>query len=190
MSSVSSLNRGIVAVRRHAALLCVGSAAAFSLGGAQSCSLARCDVAVVKEKKERSSSSKQRRRSRRMMRRLRRKIVAWIDMILRAIYLSLVFAPAAITLPIALVSGIDQEDVNDKTRGAWWWPLLRNCIKNSGPCTIKFSQWIATRPDLFPLALCRQLQDLQVNASRHPISESLETLRSVREVKGSLRGKT
>lgn len=137
VSSASAPARGLAAVTSRLGLVCVGSATVFSLGSVQGRSVARCDMGA-REKKERSLSSlKQRRRSRRFMRRLRKKIVAWIEMFLRSIYLSLVFAPAAITLPIALVmSGIDQEDVNVKTRGAWWWSLLRNCIRNSGPCTM------------------------------------------------------
>ena len=159
---------------KHLGLACTGSAVAIlSVADNQT----KCDVAVVERKEKRSSSRQKKRRARRFMRRLRRKIVAWIEMMIRSIYLSLVFAPAALTLPVALLQGIDQDGVDDKRKASWWWSILRNCIRNSGPCTIKFSQWIATRPDLFPLSLCTQLQDLQINATRHEVSESLKSLK-------------
>eukprot|EP01041_Mallomonas_annulata_P005735 gene5735-11597_t len=43
----------------------------------------------------------------------------------------------------------------------WWWDLLRNKIRQSGPCISKLAQWIATRPDLFPIYICNELQLLQ-----------------------------
>ena len=136
---------------KHLGLACTGSAVAIlSVADNQT----KCDVAVVERKEKRSSSKQKKRRARRFMRRLRKKIVAWIEMMIRSIYLSLVFAPAALTLPVALLQGLDQDGVDDKRKASWWWSILRNCIRNSGPCTIKFSQWIATRPDLFPLSLC------------------------------------
>ena len=30
-----------------------------------------------------------------------------------------------------------------------------------GPCLIKFAQWIATRPDIFPMTLCQELSHMQ-----------------------------
>ena len=31
----------------------------------------------------------------------------------------------------------------------------------TGPCLIKFAQWIATRPDIFPIFLCQELSHMQ-----------------------------
>ena len=90
----------------------------------------------------------------------------------RSTYLALVFAPPLLTSPLLLFSR-DGETVQ------WWWSLLRTTICRSGPCNIKFSQWIATRPDLFPLVVCQQLQDLQTNASRcswRLTKQTLETM--------------
>jgi aarF domain-containing kinase len=131
------------------------------------------------EKKKAFKSSK--REYRKYMKRLRKKVVEWVEMLIRSIYLSFVFAPAAVTLPLALLQGIDDVDEEGKH---WWWSLLRNCIRRSGPCTIKFSQWACQRADLFPLLMCTQLQDLQINAARHSLIDSLRALKNTRELGG------
>jgi len=74
-----------------------------------------------------------------------------IKVILRGGVLSILFFPSAITSPVAIL----------QTDPEWWWDLLRSAIRSSGPCFIKLSQWIATRPDLFPLYVCTHLQVLQ-----------------------------
>ena len=114
-----------------------------------------------------------RKRQRAFWRRLRRKMKVWVEMLIRSIYLGLIFAPAAITLPFAVIQGLDKEKGG---KGDWWWNWLRECVRQSGPCNIKFSQWLSQRPDLFPLLLCDQLRDLQVNASTHSIKHSLRAL--------------
>lgn len=90
----------------------------------------------------------------------------------RSAYLALIFTPPLLTSPLLLFSR-DGETVQ------WWWSLLRTTICRSGPCNIKFSQWIATRPDLFPLAVCQQLQDLQTNASRCSWGLTKQTLEAM-----------
>lgn len=57
-----------------------------------------------------------------------------------------------------------------------WWETFKSCIKRSGPCSIKFAQWISTRPDLIPIRCCRQLSDLQTRASLHSWAESQRAL--------------
>lgn len=37
----------------------------------------------------------------------------------------------------------------------------------AGPAFIKWGQWAATRPDLFPLDLCHSLEQLQVGGKAH-----------------------
>jgi hypothetical protein len=51
-----------------------------------------------------------------------------------------------------------------------WWNILRDSIRRSGPCTTKFAQWLATRPDLFPLFIC---ENLQVGMNFAALHESL-----------------
>lgn len=78
---------------------------------------------------------------------------------MRSLYLMLTFTPAAACCPLLLVG--------NESISLWWWSLLRDCIRLSGPCGTKFAQWIATRPDLFPLTVCQQLEDLQSKVYRH-----------------------
>ena len=82
-----------------------------------------------------------------------------IAIFLRSIFLMYSFTPAAIASPLLLIAN------NDVT--TLWWGILRNCIRKSGPCCMKFSQWISTRPDLFPLFLCKNLEDLQSKPVKH-----------------------
>lgn len=46
---------------------------------------------------------------------------------------------------------------------AIWWDNFNQSILRAGPCSIKFAQWIATRPDLFPTSLCNHFRFLQSN---------------------------
>ena len=91
----------------------------------------------------------------------------------RASELMLNFAPAILTSPLLLL----RDPASPQSR--WWWSLLRESIRRSGPCNTKFSQWIATRPDLFPLVLCQQLQDLQTNAIRFSWPTTEKTLQAM-----------
>ena len=75
----------------------------------------------------------------------------WITIFLRAFYLTAAFAPPAVLSPLLLY----------RSTSSAWWDILRNAITSSGPCMTKLAQWIATRPDLFPLEICLQLQCLQ-----------------------------
>ena len=88
----------------------------------------------------------------------------------RSAYLFCVFYPTVLTSPVLLLAAPDSFLVQ------WWWKLVRFSICTSGPCNIKFSQWVATRPDLFPLVVCQQLQDLQTNAIRCSWYETRSTL--------------
>jgi len=99
-----------------------------------------------------------------------RSLTEGVRILQRTGYLACIFAPSVLTSPVLLLS--DEQSPAVK----WWWSLLRDCIRWSGPCNIKFSQWIATRPDLFPLVMCQQLQDLQTNAIRHSWKATRATL--------------
>ena len=96
-------------------------------------------------------------------------VVEGVRIVHRAGRLALIFTPTILTSPLLLLHP-------DSPSLVWWWSLLRDSIRRSGPCNIKFSQWIATRPDLFPLVLCQQLQDLQTNAIRCSWSLTQKTL--------------
>jgi aarF domain-containing kinase len=76
-----------------------------------------------------------------------------ILVIYRSLYHLICFTPSILTLPTLLFN----------SNYDWWFEILKHNVRNSGPCTIKLCQWIATRPDLFPIYLCNHLQDLQSN---------------------------
>ena len=70
--------------------------------------------------------------------------------------------------------------------------LLRACLASAGPAFIKWGQWAATRPDMFPGDLCDALAVLQVRfhianplscirLSRHIASVLLELVRGLCE---------
>ena len=99
-----------------------------------------------------------------------RSLMEAVRILQRTGYLTCIFAPSVLTSPVLLL--FEEQSPTIK----WWWSLLRDCIRWSGPCNIKFSQWIATRPDLFPLVMCQQLQDLQTNAIRHSWKATRGTL--------------
>ena len=90
---------------------------------------------------------------------LERKVRTLYVLLIRALYLMLVYSPALVTCPVLLIG--------HEPMALQWWSLFRDCIRLSGPCATKFAQWIATRPDLFPLSMCQHLQDLQSKVYRH-----------------------
>lgn len=103
-------------------------------------------------------------------------LLSWVRMtmnnlravVFRFIYLVFSFSPAVLTSPILLLDSCEFKK--------WWWVVLRNCIRQSGPCFTKFAQWISTRPDLFPLSVCKNLEDLQSNAAIHSWAETERAL--------------
>ncbi|KYR01542.1 putative protein serine/threonine kinase [Tieghemostelium lacteum] len=75
----------------------------------------------------------------------------------RIIELSIYFLPSLLTLPCAFIPGL--EDL--------WWRMMLGTIQFSGPCWIKFGQWISTRPDLFPQLLCEKFSQLHSRCPSH-----------------------
>ena len=102
------------------------------------------------------------------LRRLKKKVDILVSLILRSIYLMLAFGPALLTSGLLLS---DSDDIK-----GWWWAFFRNSIRKSGPCSTKFAQWIATRPDLFPMLLCKNLEDLQSKALSHSWRDTEDAL--------------
>ena len=87
----------------------------------------------------------------------------------RWLYLFCTYSPALVYSPVLVIGSEDQ--VKE------WWELFKGCILASGPCSIKFAQWISTRPDLFPKELCQQFQHLQSNKAVPPWSAIEPVLR-------------
>ena len=83
-----------------------------------------------------------------------KKLCRYLYMWYRSIKVATILSPALITAP--LLYGTPQ-----------WWNLLRYCIGCTGPCLIKLCQWIATRPDIFPIQVCHEFECLQNSAILH-----------------------
>lgn len=71
----------------------------------------------------------------------------------------LLFTPASLTAPFAVGLGLQRQH---------WLDLVVWTLERAGPAFIKWGQWAATRPDLFPPDLCSKLAQLQTGAPTHP----------------------
>ncbi|KAL6856078.1 hypothetical protein ACP4OV_018880 [Aristida adscensionis] len=82
-----------------------------------------------------------------------------ITLLIRAVHLTLLFFPATALAPFA-----DSFSVAFRKR---WLRLVRRTLEMAGPAFIKWGQWAATRPDLFPSDLCVELAKLHSAAPEH-----------------------
>ena len=82
-----------------------------------------------------------------------------LQLALRAIMLSIHFAPVLSTAGLALCSS--------KFRCRVWYNWVAHCLAHSGAAFIKWGQWAATRSDMFPEALCDALSNLHNDAPAH-----------------------
>ncbi|XP_004509974.1 uncharacterized protein [Cicer arietinum] len=83
---------------------------------------------------------------------------------LRAVYLLILFSPCIVMAPLVGYFGIQFR----KT----WLHVVRLTLAKAGPAFIKWGQWAATRPDLFPRDLCGELAEFQTKAPSHEFSYS------------------
>lgn len=88
---------------------------------------------------------------------------------LRACYLLLLFTPASLTAPFAVGLGLQRQR---------WLDLVVWTLERAGPAFIKWGQWAATRPDLFPPDLCSKLAQLQIGAPTHPFAYTRQAVES------------
>ncbi|KAK1422644.1 hypothetical protein QVD17_17930 [Tagetes erecta] len=86
----------------------------------------------------------------------------------RAIYLAILFSPSIATAPFA-------EYFGNSSRKRWLH-LVRRTLEIAGPAFIKWGQWAATRPDLFPRDLCTELSKLHTKAPEHSFSYTKKTV--------------
>ena len=91
----------------------------------------------------------------------------------RALFLVLLFAPAAATLPLVRLFSKIQDDDALLER---WSSLLASTLASAGPAFIKWGQWAATRGDLFPPHVTRALRRLQSDAPRHSAEASVAAI--------------
>ncbi|KAK2080009.1 hypothetical protein QBZ16_002404 [Prototheca wickerhamii] len=103
----------------------------------------------------------------RMLRAAVRALLVEIALAARAAFLGALFLPAVLSCPL-LYCG-------DAARAAWL-RLLRGTLARAGPAFIKWAQWAATRPDLFPADACAELAELQTGAPEHDWASTREAV--------------
>jgi aarF domain-containing kinase len=96
------------------------------------------------------------------------RLIATIRLSLRVISILTYFTPCMITWPLTHVSN---------TFNDIWLTMLLHTFRACGPTFIKFGQWMATRPDLFPDELCRTMESLHVQGGIHSYEETRQIIR-------------
>jgi aarF domain-containing kinase len=82
-----------------------------------------------------------------------------LQLSLRALRLSIHFAPVMSTCGLAFVS--------KRFRQGVWYGWISSCLGSAGASFTKWAQWAATRNDMFPESLCDQLATLHSSAPAH-----------------------
>ncbi|XP_059301136.1 uncharacterized protein LOC132053226 [Lycium ferocissimum] len=77
----------------------------------------------------------------------------------RAVYLAFLFSPCILMAPFADSLGIEFRKK--------WLRAVRKTLEKAGPAFIKWGQWAAARPDLFPDDMCNELAELHSKAPAH-----------------------
>ncbi|KOM53856.1 hypothetical protein LR48_Vigan09g251500 [Vigna angularis] len=95
-------------------------------------------------------------------------IVEGLILLVRALYLAILFSPSIVMAPFA-------DSFGPKFRKLWLHVVHRT-LEKSGPAFIKWGQWAATRPDLFPRDLCTKLSELHTKAPEHSFSYTKKTI--------------
>ncbi|KAL2523961.1 Protein kinase superfamily protein [Abeliophyllum distichum] len=91
-----------------------------------------------------------------------------IFLLLRALYLAVLFTPTIALAPFADSFGPEFRKL--------WLQIVHQTLERAGPAFIKWGQWAATRPDLFPRDLCIELAKLQTKAPEHSFDYTKKTI--------------
>lgn len=83
----------------------------------------------------------------------------------RFIELLALFTPVLFTTPLLLIGFRDVD--GDRTGARWWFRYLAITMEIAGPSFIKLGQWAASRSDIFPIGLCKELGKLHSNSHPH-----------------------
>ncbi|KAL9248635.1 putative serine/threonine-protein kinase abkC [Drosera capensis] len=89
-------------------------------------------------------------------------------LVLRALYLVVLFSPCITMTPLADRLGLEFRKL--------WLHVVRITLEKAGPAFIKWGQWAATRPDLFPRDLCLELSKLHSKAPEHSFAYTKKTV--------------
>lgn len=91
-----------------------------------------------------------------------------VILLLRAIHLAILFLPSIAMAPLA-------DSLGAEFRKAWVH-VVHLTLEKAGPAFIKWGQWAATRPDLFPRDLCAELTKLHAKAPAHSFYYTRKTV--------------
>ncbi|KAJ4837742.1 hypothetical protein Tsubulata_015335 [Turnera subulata] len=95
-------------------------------------------------------------------------VVEGFVLIARAFYLMVLFSPSLIMAPFADSFGPEYRKL--------WLRVVHRTLEKAGPAFIKWGQWAATRPDLFPRDLCIKLSELHSKAPEHSFAFTKKTI--------------
>jgi aarF domain-containing kinase len=95
-------------------------------------------------------------------------VVEGVVLLLRALYLAILFSPSIMMAPFADCFGVQFRKV--------WLEVIHRTLEKAGPAFIKWGQWAATRPDLFPRDLCTKLSELHTKAPEHSFAYTKKTI--------------
>ncbi|XP_044496784.1 probable serine/threonine-protein kinase abkC [Mangifera indica] len=91
-----------------------------------------------------------------------------VILLVRTFYLMVLFSPSLTMAPFA-------DYLGPQFRQLWLHVVLKT-LEKAGPAFIKWGQWAATRPDLFPRDLCKKLSELHTKAPEHSFAYSKMTI--------------
>ncbi|KAJ0081401.1 hypothetical protein Patl1_10910 [Pistacia atlantica] len=94
--------------------------------------------------------------------------VEGVILLVRTFYLMILFSPSIMMAPFADCLGPQFRQ--------WWLHVVLKTLEKAGPAFIKWGQWAATRPDLFPRDLCNKLSELHTKAPEHSFAYSKKTI--------------
>jgi hypothetical protein len=83
--------------------------------------------------------------------------------VMRVCWLVMLFLPVAASFPLAFNLGLYRSE---------WMEMLRRTLEAGGAFFIKWGQWAATRHDIFPPDLCKELAQLQIAAPAHSFAKT------------------
>ncbi|CAH8383967.1 unnamed protein product [Eruca vesicaria subsp. sativa] len=95
-------------------------------------------------------------------------LVEFFILIGRAFYISCLFTPS-------ILMGLVVGTCGPRFRKLWL-EMVHRTLERAGPAFIKWGQWAATRPDLFPKDLCTQLSKLHSDAPQHSFAYTKKTI--------------
>ncbi|CAI0467861.1 unnamed protein product [Linum tenue] len=94
--------------------------------------------------------------------------VEGVILLVRAFYLTILFTPSIVMAPFV--------DLFGPGFRRYWLHVVLRTLERAGPAFIKWGQWAATRPDLFPRDLCTKLSELHSKAPEHSFAYTKKTI--------------